>query len=78
MFLRKVPIVLTKRLVPITRPFLQSQLIFTFLKNLGKLVLKMNLSVLAVPWHGCQKKNTIKTICRKIAPHLQLSVKNQL
>ena len=36
MFLRKVLIVLTKRLVPITRLFLESQLIFIFLKNPGK------------------------------------------
>ena len=77
-FLRKVPIVLTKRLVPITRPFLESQLIFTFLKNLGKLGFKNESKCISRALARLSKKNIIKPICRKIAPHLQLSVKNQL
>jgi hypothetical protein len=54
---------LTKYSRPILKLFLQSELIFTLLKTLKSQFSKMNLSVLAVPWHGCQKKN-----CRKIAP----------
>ena len=77
-FLRNVPIVLTKRLVPITRPFLESQLIFTFLKNLGKLGFKNESNCISRALARLSKKNIKKQICRKIAPHLQLSVKNQL
>ena len=58
----------TKHSRPILKPFLESKQISLFQKTLKNQLSKMNLSVLAVPWHGCQKKNTIKPICRKIAP----------
>ena len=73
-FLRKIPIVLTKRLVPITRPFLKSQLIFTFLKNLGKLGFKNESKCISRALARLSKINTIKPICRKIPLQSQLSV----
>ena len=60
-FLRKVPIVLTKRLVPITRPFLESQLIFTFLKNLGKLDFKNESKCISRALARLSKKKHNKT-----------------
>ena len=54
---------LTKHSRPILKPFLESKQISLFQTTLKNQLSKMNLSVLAVPWRGCQKK-----IVRKIAP----------